>query len=328
MKTIESTAELKNIKKGCVLTVGNFDGVHLGHQTILAAAKQLATKAAAKLVVMTFEPHPVAILHPEKAPAGLTPLPLKKHLLEQQNTDYLIVLKDSFSLLKMSPSDFVDKFLIKYIQPSVVVEGETFSFGAGRAGSVQTLRNLGRQKGFEVYVVPQQEVTFSTGDSVKISSSIIRSLLAAGNVTDAAVALTRPYRLIGRIIPGKGKGRHLGFPTLNMEKSNQLVPAEGVYAGLVEVTDACERVVKSQQKLHAVFSIGYSETLGPGHPLLIEAHLLIENAEHITGTWLAMDFMRYIRPQQKFAAEPELIARIADDCQTAKNILNSIENGK
>jgi len=328
MKTIESIPGLKNIKKGCILTIGNFDGVHLGHQAILAAAKDLAVRASSELVVMTFEPHPVAILHPEKAPARLTPLPLKKYLLEQQNVDCLIILKDSANLLKLSPADFIDKFLVKHIQPAVVVEGETFNFGAGRAGSVQTLRDLGKQKGFDALTVPQKEIKFSTGVSVKISSSIIRGLLAEGNVTDASLALSRPYRLTGRIIPGKGKGRHLGFPTLNMEKSNQLVPAEGVYAGLVEVSDTCEQVVKSKQKLLAVFSIGRSETLGPDHPLLIEAHLLAENAEKISGKWLAMDFIHYIRLQQKFAAESGLAAQIAKDCQTAKNILNSLGNGR
>ncbi len=328
MKIIESTAELKNIKKGCILTIGNFDGVHLGHQAILAAAKDLAVIAGSELVVMTFEPHPVAILHPEKAPARLTPLPLKKYLLEQQNIDCLIILKDSAGLLKLSPADFVDKFLTKYIQPAVVIEGETFNFGAGRAGSVRTLSDLGKQRGFNISIVPQKEIKFSNGTSVKISSSIIRGLLADGNVTDAALALSRPYRLIGRIIPGKGKGRHLGFPTLNMEKTNQLVPAEGVYAGLVEVADICEQVVKSKQKLPAVFSIGCSETLGPSHPLLIEAHLLTEDAGKVSGIWLAMDFLKYIRPQRKFAAESDLITQIATDCQTAKKVLQSILNGK
>ncbi len=328
MKIIESISELKNIKKGCVLTIGNFDGVHLGHQAILGAAKDLAVKAGSELVVMTFEPHPVAILHPEKAPARLTPLPLKKYLLEQQNVDCLIILKDSANLLKLSPADFVDKFLVKHIQPTVVVEGETFNFGADRAGSVHTLSNLGRQRGFNVFIVPQKKIKFSNGDSAKICSSLIRSLLAEGNVTDASLALSRYYRLIGRVIPGKGKGRHLGFPTLNMEKSNQLVPTESVYAGLVEVGDTCEQVVKSARKLPAVFSIGHSETLGPDHPLLIEAHLLIENADSITGTWLAMDFVKHIRQQQKFATESDLAVQIAKDCQTAKKMLNFIGNGK
>lgn len=328
MKTIESISELKNIKKGCVLTIGNFDGVHSGHQAILSAAKDLAAKNGSDTVAMTFEPHPVAILHPEKAPARLTPLPLKKHLLEQQNIDCLVILKDSVNLLKLSPADFVDKFLVKYIQPTIIVEGKTFNFGASRTGSIYTLIDLGKQKGFAVSVIPQREIKFSNGKSAKISSSLIRSLLAEGKVTDAAAALGRPYRLIGRIISGKGKGRHLGFPTLNMEKTDQLIPAEGVYAGFAEVGNNCEQVVKSQENLPAVFSIGRSETFGPEHSILIEAHLLIEGAARITGTWLAMDFLKYIRPQQKFASESDLADQIAKDCQLAENILNSVRNGR
>jgi riboflavin kinase/FMN adenylyltransferase len=328
MKTIESIPELKNIKKGCILTIGNFDGVHLGHQAILASAKKLAVKHGTELVAMTFEPHPVAILHPEKAPARLTPLPLKKYLLEQQNVDCLIILKNIASLLKLSPADFVDKFLVKHIQPAVVVEGETFNFGAGRAGSVHTLSDLGKQREFNVFIVPQREIKFSNGVSAKISSSIIRDLLAEGNVSDASFALSRPYRLIGRVISGKGKGRHLGFPTLNMKKSNQLVPAEGVYVGLVEVGNTCEQVVKSKQQLPAVFSVGRSETLGPDHHLLIEAHLLIANADRVTGTWLAMDFVKHIRQQQKFTSESALATQISNDCQAAKKMLNFLEKGK
>ena len=325
MKTIESIAELKNIRKGCVLTIGNFDGVHLGHQAILTAAKELAAKAGSELVAMTFEPHPVAILHPEKAPARLTPLPLKKYLLGRQNVDCLIILKDSADLLKLSPADFVDKFLVKYIQPAVVVEGDTFSFGANRSGSVQILADLGKERGFRVSIVPQKEIQLDDKKNVKISSSAIRGLLQSGNVTDAAFALDKPYRLIGRIVSGKGKGRHLGFPTLNMEKPNQLVPAGGVYAGFVEVGNSYEQVVAAQQKLPAVFSIGYTATFGLAQPLLIEAHLLMENADRITDKYLAMDFIQHIRPQQKFPSESALVAQIAKDCQTAKTMLNPLK---
>ena len=324
MKTIESIPELKNTKKGCVLTIGNFDGVHIGHQAILTAAAGLAKKADRQMIAMTFEPHPVAVLYPEKSPARLTPLPMKKYLLELQNLDCLVILKDNANLLKLSPADFVDKFLVKYIQPAVVVEGDTFNFGAGRAGSVLTLADLGKERGFEVSIVPQKKIKFADGSLVKISSTVIRNLLQAAKVTDAAAALGRPYRLIGPIITGKGKGRHLGFPTLNMEQSAQLVPAEGVYAGFVETGDDCEQVCRSHKNLPAVFSIGYAKTFGDDHPLLIEAHLLIENAGKITGKWLAMDFIQHIRGQRKFVTEADLIAQIAADCQKAKKILSSI----
>ena len=191
MKIIETTsglAELAKIKKGCVLTIGNFDGVHLGHRRILTAGKQTATKRQAQLVVMTFEPHPLAVLYPQKAPGILTPLALKKHLLAEFAVDCLFVSKSTPELLSLSAEDFVQRFLIENIQPDVVVEGESFNFGCGRDGSIQTLEKLGAEKGFEVSLIEAKEVKLSTGQTVKVSSTIIRDLLARGKVADAAVA--------------------------------------------------------------------------------------------------------------------------------------------
>ncbi len=321
MKVIEQIAELKNIKKGCVLTIGNFDGVHLGHQEILIAAKQTAAKKQTQLVVMTFEPHPLAILHPQKKTGILTPLALKKCLLAEFGVDCLFVLKSTLELLSLYPADFVEQFVIKNIQPDVVVEGESFNFGSGRSGSIHTLKKLGAEKGFEVSVIDSKEVKLSTGQAVKISSTIIRNMLGGGRVADAAVALSRPYRLIGRVVPGHGKGKQLGFPTLNLENPQQLVPAEGVYAGFVEIGNSEEEVCTVKEKIPAAFSIGRAATYGEGHSLLIEAHLLIDNAEQFISRYMAMDFIERIRSQQKFKTETELSTQIAKDCEKAKQIL-------
>lgn len=321
MEIIETISELEALEKGCVLSIGNFDGVHLGHQEILTSARQTADKKSARLAVLTFEPHPVAILHPEKAPGVLTPFELKKTLLADYGVDCLIVLKDSAELLNLSPADFVDRFLCGDIQPSVVVEGEDFNFGSGRTGSVHTLYNLGAERGFEVCVVDSKTIKLSIGQSVRVSSTLIRNLLEAGKVGDAAVALGRAYRLIGPVIPGRGKGKQLGFPTLNMERAAQIIPAEGVYAGTVELADSLKQACKAAEKIPAVFSIGRSETLTPEHPLLIEAHLLIANAPDLAGKYMAMDFVEHIRSQQKFKTGKELSEQIAKDCEKAKQIL-------
>lgn len=256
MKVLRTVSELKQLPKCCVLTIGNFDGVHLGHRQILTACGQTAAKRQTQLVVMTFEPHPLAVLFPEKAPGILTPLALKEHLLAEIGVDYLFVSKSTPELLSLSAEDFVRRFLIENIKPALVVEGQSFNFGAGRSGSIQTLQKLGAEKGFEVSVIKAREVTLSSGQSVKVSSTLIRKLLAKGKVTDAAVALGRPYRLIGRVIPGKGKGKQLGFPTANMEPPPQLVPAEGVYAGHVEIGNNFQQVYNAKQKIPSIFSIG------------------------------------------------------------------------
>jgi len=321
MKVVDTISGLEKIADGCVLTIGNFDGVHVGHQTIISSSRAKARKKGCEVVVMTFEPHPAALLCPEKAPERLTSLELKTQLLDECGVDCLVVLRDSIELLKLSPAEFVEEFLVKHISPSVVFEGENFRFGAGRAGNVHMLHSLGMEKGFGVSIIESQQVKLSIGPSVKVSSTIIRNLLKEGKVADAAVALGRAYRLIGRIVPGKGKGKQLGFPTLNMKKPEQLVPAEGVYAGTVEIGESFEQVRGSEQKRPAVFSIGKTSTYGGDNPLLIEAHLLGADAGETEGKYMAMDFARFIRGQQKFESEKGLSQQIKRDCEKAKKIL-------
>lgn len=327
MRILETMGDLEKIKKGCVLTIGNFDGVHLGHQEILAAAKRIAQERAAELVAMTFEPHPVAILHPDRAPDVLTPLEIKTHLLAECGVDCLIVLQDSRTLLNLSPDDFVSRFLVENVRPSVVVEGHDFNFGLHRAGNIDTLRELSSEKGFEVCVIGPKEIKLSTGQTVRVSSTIIRYMLESGHVADAAAALGRPYRLMEKTIPGRGIGKKLGFPTLNMKKPTQVIPAEGVYAGFVKIGQTIEDVLACGEKIPAVYSIGQARTYGQEFPLLIEAHLLIENVGDLVGKYMAMDFVQRIRSQQKFKTPEDLSKQIAQDCEKAKEILSTGEGG-
>jgi len=308
------------------LTIGNFDGVHLGHQEIFSTARRIARERGTEMVVMTFEPHPVAILHPEKAPGVLTPLPQKLHLLEEYADNCIIVLEDSKDLLKLSPEAFVDEFLMATIRPVVIVEGDDFHFGAARAGDVGTLTQFGREKGFDVVVVPPKQIELADGQILRVSSTIIRYMLEGGHVAEAAVGLSRPYRLIGPIVSGWGRGRKLGFPTLNMSKPTQILPAEGVYVGRVETAATEQELVQEHQQIPAVFSIGQARTFGEEHPLLIEAHLLIPDVGDMTGRWMAMDFVRRLRSQHKFGSPDELVAQITKDCQEARAILQDANN--
>ena len=321
MEIVQTISELQHVPKWGVQTIGNFDGVHIGHQEILAAAGRAAEKNNAELIVMVFEPHPVAVLHPEMAPGVLTPLDLKKHLLAARGVDRLIVLKTSHELLSLSPEDFAGRFLIDNIKPRMVVEGNDFNFGAGRAGNIVTLQKLGAEKGFEVTVIEPKKIKLSTGQTVRISSTMIRYMLEGGHVADAAVALGRPYRLAGKIISGRGVGRKLGFPTLNMEKPKQVIPSEGVYAGFVQVGEVLDDARTSEVKIPAVYSIGQARTYGSDFPLLIEAHLLVENVGDFIGRYMVMDFVQRIRNQHKFKSPEDLSKQITKDCGTAVNIL-------
>ena len=324
MKIIDTTsgfAKLARVKKGCVLSIGNFDGVHLGHQEILAAARQAAVQRKAELMVMTFEPHPLAVLYPQKVPGILTPLPLKKHLLAEFGVDCLCIIKSNPELLSLTSKDFVEQFIVRNIRPVVVVEGESFNFGSGRSGRVYTLKKLGIELGFDVSIIKSREVKLSTGQTVTVSSTMIRSLLKSGRVEDAAVALGRPYRLIGQVVQGRGKGKQLGFPTANLQPLQQLIPAEGVYAGLVEIGDTDEQVCKTRKKIPAAFSIIRSEARSSERPLFIEAHLLREEIGTLYGKWLAMDFVKRIRDQKKFETDEDLSAQIKRDCEKARKVL-------
>ncbi|MCK5564132.1 MAG: hypothetical protein KAJ07_02705, partial [Planctomycetes bacterium] len=167
MKVYDDIRSLDAIPAGLALSIGNFDGVHPGHRHIIETLKAHSPKGVA---VMTFEPHPVAILHPEKAPGILTPLEYKKHLLAAAGVQHLIVIRDSYQLLNLSPADFVDEFLVRHINPAIVVEGANFNFGYGRSGDINTLKKLAEGK-FEVVVVQPQNIDIQCGDHKAISSS-------------------------------------------------------------------------------------------------------------------------------------------------------------
>ncbi len=321
MKKLRTTSDLAAVKSGCVLTIGNFDGVHVGHQEIIRVARELADERLTDVVLITFEPHPLAVLHPDKAPAILTPKSIKRQLLIELGVDFRLVLDATPETLSLEPEQFIKRFVTKSLKPSVVVEGEDFYFGARRAGNVDTLREMGKTGGFEIVVVRTKQIEIPDGQTMRVSSTMIRYMLGSGNVSDAAMALGRPYRLIGQVCTGRGIGRKLGFPTLNMTKPDQLVPTEGVYAGFVQIGEMQEDVSKVGERIKAIFSIGQARTFGDEHPLLIEAHLLIDGETDISAKWMAMDFIDFIRRQHKFTCPEELSKQITKDCEKAEDIL-------
>ena len=324
MKIIETIKEFAQLEAGCVLTIGNFDGVHIGHQKILSAAKEACLRRVSKktpLVVAVFEPHPISVLHPEKAPERLTILTLKENLLASFGVDFLFLLKPDRAILSLSADDFVKKIIVENIRPSIVVEGEDFHFGENRTGNINTLNYLAGEFGFEAVIVEPACAKLSIGPAVNISSTLIRNLLMDGKVSDAAAALGRCYRLIGKIVPGKGKGKRLGFPTANLDNIGSLTPAEAVYAATAAVASDENQICKAEASIPAAVSIGKTETYGEDNLSLVEAHLLTEDVGSLYGKWIALDFAEKIRSQQKFRSEKDLADQIANDCQKAKQFL-------
>ena len=322
MKVFESISDLEGIGHGWAVTIGNFDGVHRGHQEILRRTGVAAHAAhAIGVAAITFDPHPMALLHPDRAPGILTPLPYRIGLLEQYGVDCLIILRDGLRVFNMSPKDFVDDLLVRRLGPKVIVEGGDFHFGYGRSGTVQTLREMGETRGFSVVVVDSFTIRDAEGRPSVCSSSHIRELLGDGAVRAAGEILGRPYRLMGRTVPGRGIGTQLGFPTANIHALEQIVPAEGVYAGFAIISETMDTLLAPTQRMPAVFSIGRAKTFVTDHPLLLEAHILDRTLGDLHGKWLAMDFVECLRGQQRFESRDALAAQIAADCDKARGIL-------
>lgn len=322
MRIIENQHDLSSVAKHMVLTIGNFDGVHRGHQTIIKTAREIARENQTQVAAMTFNPHPAVLLNPDRAPGILTPLAMKALLLESLSVDILIVIKDSLKLLNMSPGDFVDRFLMEHLSPSVMVEGPDFNFGYGRSGNIETLREFSTKHRFKVVEVPFVDCVIDKDNITSIcSSSSIRRMLEEGQMRLASQILGRPYRLVGKTIPGRGVGAQIGFPTANIEPVEQVIPPEGVYAGYVVIGECLEDVVFGGLRRPAAISIGRIKTFISDHPLLLEAHLLEDNVEDLRGKWLGFDFMRFIRHQQRFESKQLLQEQIKKDCDKALNYL-------
>jgi len=321
VQVILSRDKWNQVARGQVLAIGNFDGVHLGHQALLGRARQIADQKKVGLCVMTFDPHPVAILKPEKSPGVLTPLEFKLRLLEKAKVDCVVVVRDNFDLLNLSPEDFIDRFLMVQLKPSAIVEGPSFTFGFGRSGNIETLKAIAATRGFDVEVVEPVHIALKTASDAMVSSSLIRQLLENSAVEDASLCLSRPYRLIGQVEAGRGKGTELGFPTANLKPLKQIIPAEGVYAGNVLIGDTLEDVCNGSAKLPAAISIGRARTFIAEHPLLLEAHILGQKTGPLYGKWMALDFIEFVRHQQRFESVEKFKEQIAVDCARIENIL-------
>ena len=244
---------LRQLTPGSILSIGNFDGIHRGHQALLEVARQLREKrAGGRVAVATFEPHPLTVLRPDKVPPRLTPPDLKRELLEQQGVDDLVELAPEATVLNLTAEQFW-ALLRDEVRPSHLVEGSEFNFGKGRGGNIQRLREWSVGTGITLEVVPEVEIPLLDLRVTPVSSTVVRWLVAYGRVRDAGLCLGRPYALRGEVIKGYQRGRELGVPTANLQCDAQLVPPDGVYAGQCTV---------ARQTYPAAVSIGTLPTFG------------------------------------------------------------------
>jgi riboflavin kinase/FMN adenylyltransferase len=291
---------------GPAVTVGNFDGVHRGHQALLSAAVARAGEDGRPVVVLAFEPHPARVLQPERAPASLMTVGQKAETLAELGASALALLPFTAQTAKAPPDAFAREVLAQALGARHVVVGEGFRFGANRGGGVGDLVRLGRELGFEVLAVP---ALFSGG--TPISSSRIRQRLAEGDVAGAAELLGRGYFVDGSVVRGDGRGRTLGIPTANVAPENEVLPAAGVYA--------CRVRTPQGPGAPAVANLGHRPTFGGTSPRL-EVHLLDFDAD-LYGQQIRVTFVERLREERAFGSAGALVKQIEEDVKEARTRL-------
>ncbi len=307
MKLIRNLNDLPLDIRGGAVSIGNFDGVHQGHARLVQTLREQATLAGGPSIVFTFDPHPVRLLRPDRAPPPLTWTDRKAALLAELGVDALVVYPTDERLLALTPAEFFREIVVERLAARAIVEGPNFCFGKDRAGNIEVLRQLCH----EAKVVLQVVQPLRTGDDY-VSSSRIRDLLRAGDVVQATEMLTRPYRIRGMVTHGAARGTRLGFPTANIDAIDTLLPAVGVYAG---------RALTATGVWPAAINIGPNPTFGESH-LKVEAHL-IGFTGSLYGEPLEVDFLARVRETRPFASVDELRQQLAQDLQAASEIYAS-----
>lgn len=301
---------------GSAVSFGNFDGVHQGHQAVLAQLVDEAGRRELPAIAITFEPHPVAVLRPDIAPEMLTSPAQKLERLAQTGIDGTLVLEFTPELARQTPEEYVRRTLVEALKAKVVVVGEDARFGVRNSGTVSTLRELGLAYGFDVIEVAD------VGEAGRWSSSRIRELVMAGDVATAARVLGRPHVVRGVVVHGDHRGRGLGFPTANLAhdpgRQEGLVPADGVYAGWFTRHDVPP--AHPDHRLPAAISIGTNPTFD-GHVRRVEAYVLDRDDLYLYDETVSVEFVALLRPTLRFDSIDALIEQMNDDVTQTRRAL-------
>ncbi len=310
MKIINGSLAFKKMQiKNCVVTLGNFDGVHRGHQKIIRKAVDRARAISGSSVVYTFDPHPLNVLRPEQEPPKITTFEEKAHLISMLGVDYLVCEHFTKRFAGKTPEAFLQEIICGRLRPREIVIGHDYSFGRGRNGSVALLQQAGLQHGFSVHV--EQDIR---DRNIPVRSTMIRRLINEGRVSLAAKLLGDEYRISGAVV--HGKKRRIGFPTANLSHVKDLVPHNGVYAVLADTPYGT---------YGGAVNIGFNPTFD-GKKRTIEAHLF-DFDQDLYGRDITLRFVRKIRLEKKFASIEELQRQIELDIEKARRILAGRADG-
>lgn len=288
-----------------IVTIGNFDGVHRGHQVILDQVVDDAQHRGVASVVLTFDPHPIAVIRPEAAPVRLMTLADRLRNLGGCGVSATVVQRFNSAFAGVTAEEFVSRFLVDVLDAQKLVVGHDINYGNRRAGSVETLVEAGSRFGFSVEIIRPVEA-----EGILVHSSVVREVVSSGDVKLAHGLLGRPHVVRGRVVAGAQRGKGLGFATANIEPRTEMVPPEGVYV---------TRLSLRGQSYDGVTSIGVNATFG-GRDLVIECHLFAE-LDDFYGQAVGLSFLERLRDQKKFSGPEELVAQIDADVAAAKRVL-------
>ncbi len=308
MQVIRGLHNIRAHHHGCVATIGNFDGVHLGHQSVLRHLREKGAEFGLPATVITFEPQPREFFTPGAAPARLTRLREKLQAMYEAGIERVVILEFNRKFSVMPAREFVIELLIQGLGVRFLSVGDDFRFGLGRAGDFHLLQAMGSEHGFEV----ENMNTFKL-DADRVSSTRIRELLSRGDLDRAAACLGRPYRICGRVAHGDKRGRTIGFPTMNVDLHRHVSPLRGVFA--VRVHGLAEGV------LPGVANIGTRPTVCGDPRYLLEVHLFDFNRV-VYGEHLQVEFAHKLRDEKKFGSFEELRAQILEDARLGREWLN------
>lgn len=295
------------------VALGNFDGVHRGHQALLAAAVSAAARADGEAVAYTFDPHPAKVLAPALAPRAITTRARKLELLAACGLAATVVEPFDRELAAMSPASFVDDILVGALGARHVVVGFDFTFGRERAGSADDLRALGAARGFTVDVIAPVTI-----DGIVASSTRIRNFVSEGNLAGARLLLGRDFDVDGTVVRGAARGRQLGFPTANIASETELLPAPGIYAGQIALPDHDDGGAGTWRD--AAISLGTNPTFDGGEALSLEVHVLDFDAD-LYDQRARVRFVERLRPERRFGSAAELVGQIRRDIDRTRSVL-------
>lgn len=310
MKIFNHLDKIREPFKNAVITIGNFDGVHIGHQALFHEVIEKAETIGGTSIAMTFEPHPIRVLKQNGHPPLITLYEQKAELIERTGIDVLICVPFDKAFASMSADQFIRDLLVNRIGMKAIVVGKDYSFGKNREGTIDMMRSYAPDHGFEVIVA--NWITTPIGSAGRISSTRIRELVIDGHMTEAEKMLGRNYQIRGRVVTGRDRGgKLLGIPTANINLHDELCPKTGIYAVTVEIEG---------RQHNGVANIGYSPTF-EDHEFTVEVHILDFNA-NIYGEKIRVNFIKRIRDEIKFSNISELIEQIKMDIAAAREIFS------